>query len=464
MSRSPRVTLSSQRAFWRVFLYGVGLLAVTIATSVILVHLIFEAPPWHRVPQRLGTLLATRAAAAPGDPGRLQAVVESIQTVTQSGVAVDRADGTRLAAAGTSPPAPLAAAAQPSGDAPALVHRPAGAVQVVPFRLGDGDRAYLLLAWPSSPGSRITLHLLTVLAVLIVVSLFAARRMVRPLEQLTDTAKRLADGDLSVRTGLDRKDEVGALARTMDEMAERLAHRIRSEKELLANISHEIRTPLARIRVALELCTEEDATLGDIRRQLDGLQGDVGELEQLVDDVLVAARLDLAETGEGGGPIALRPGPVELAAVAEQAARRFAAMHPGGTLAREVPADLPRITADAALLRRVLDNLLDNAAKYGEPGAPVELTAAVDGEALRVEVRDRGIGVAAEDLPRLFEPFFRTERSRSRTAGGTGLGLTLCQRIVEAHGGRIAAAAREGGGTVLWFEVPVGGPPAGGDS
>ena len=223
---------------------------------------------------------------------------------------------------------------------------------------------------------------------------------------------------------------------------------MRSEKELLANVSHEVRTPLARIRVALELAGEGD--LERARRYLLEIAADLDELDRLVEGVLSAARLDLAAQG------AARVGQekVDLGAVVEAAARRFAERWPGRVLVAEVGEELPVVRGDASLLRRLIDNLLDNAAKYSGPEAPVRLLArAAPGEAL-LEVRDLGIGIGSEDLPRLFTPFFRTDRSRARGTGGVGLGLALARRIARAHGGEVEVESGEE--TVFRVRLPAG--------
>jgi two-component system OmpR family sensor kinase len=265
---------------------------------------------------------------------------------------------------------------------------------------------------PRPPRDRGAIPLSLTLVVFAVFSLVLARSIAKPLEKLTTTARRIARGDLSARSGLERKDELGVLARSIDEMAARLEDRFRGEKELLANISHEIRTPLSRIRVALELCGEAEATLESVRARLSGIDQDVAELEQLLENVFIATRIELA-------------------------------------------AGLPSVEVDPSLFKLVLNNLLDNAAKYSEPGTTVELAARADSNRLILEVRDRGMGVSARDLPHLFEPFFRSEKSKARVAGGTGLGLNLCQRIAEAHGGAIAAEPRPGGGLILRIDLPL---------
>jgi signal transduction histidine kinase len=277
-----------------------------------------------------------------------------------------------------------------------------------------------------------------------------ARSIASPVERLTVAARALGAGDLSARANVRARGELGELGRAFDEMAARLERLLRAERELLANVSHELRTPLARIRVALELAAEGD--LERARRFLGEIGQDLGELDRLIDDVLEAARRDAR--GAGAFPVARAP--VDLGAVARDAAARFREAHPGRELSVEAPAAPPPLEGDAALLRRLLAILLDNAAKYSPPPAPVTLALRAEpaGGAI-LEVRDRGIGIDAEDLPRLFTPFFRTDRSRARGTGGTGLGLVLARRIAEAHGGAVEVESAPGAGTVFRVRLPA---------
>jgi two-component system OmpR family sensor kinase len=135
--------------------------------------------------------------------------------------------------------------------------------------------------------------------------------------------------------------------------------------------------------------------------------------------------------------------------ILEQAAARFRSLHPDRTLSLEIEDGLPTIEADPALLRRALDNLLDNACAYSDADQPVVLAARAENATLTIEVRDRGIGIAPEDQAHLFTPFFRADRSRARNTGGMGLGLVLAREIVEAHGGTIAVESAPGQGTTL---------------
>jgi signal transduction histidine kinase len=201
--------------------------------------------------------------------------------------------------------------------------------------------------------------------------------------------------------------------------------------------------------VALELAAEGDHEKA--RRYLSEIGDDLAELDGLVEEILTAARL----TGAGPAGLPVHRAPLELGALIADVAARFRAADPGRQLAVELGAGLPGIEADAPLLRRLLDNLLDNARKYSEPDAPVTLAVASEPAGVVIEVRDRGIGIDAADLPRLFTPFFRTDRSRARGTGGVGLGLTLAKRIAEAHGGTIAVTSAPGEGTTVRVVLPV---------
>jgi signal transduction histidine kinase len=242
------------------------------------------------------------------------------------------------------------------------------------------------------------------------------------------------------------------VARAFDEMAERINALLRAQTELLANVSHELRTPLSRIRVALDLASEDPAAPGS--EALAEIGTDLDELEQLVSDILAAAKLDLGENRASGGP-PLRRQRLSSGELIRKSAERFRARHPGRALEVQAGEGLPPLEGDAALLQRVVDNLLDNARKYSEPDQPVTLRASAAPGGLVVEVQDRGIGIAPEDLPKLFTPFFRTDRSRTRASGGVGLGLAMAKRIVEAHGGTVSAESRASAGTTLRFTLPA---------
>ncbi|MFT3924431.1 MAG: HAMP domain-containing sensor histidine kinase [Myxococcales bacterium] len=286
-----------------------------------------------------------------------------------------------------------------------------------------------------------------------VASIILARSFAAPLAALALAARKLGAGDLNVRVGLRRNDEFGELANTFDEMAERVAKLLRAQQELIANVSHELRTPMARIRVALDLADEGDASMA--RESLSAIAEDLGELEQLVTDVLHTARLDLALGKAGEGLVRFRGEQIEMEQLLAKAASRFRASHPERTLEFHCEPELPVMTGNAMLLRRVLENLLENAHAYSDSDSAVELTARHSDALLTIAVQDRGIGIAAADLPYLATPFFRTDRSRSRRSGGLGLGLSMAKRIVEAHEGTLSVESALGQGTRVSLSFPT---------
>lgn len=292
------------------------------------------------------------------------------------------------------------------------------------------------------------------LVVVGVTSWLTARSLAKPLAALSEVATAFGSGQLTARAAQDRDDEFGDLARTFNDMAQRVASLMRTEKELIANVSHELRTPLARIQVALDLAAEGDAD--SARESLREIAEDLVELERIVDDVLTAARLALSEGVTASAMPPVRVEDVDVQNLVERTIARFRAAHPVRPVQLQFGSVLPNSRADAVLLRRVLDNLLDNADKYTEePTAPIQVAAHRAGPDIVIEVRDHGMGVAPEDAERVFEPFFRADRSRARATGGYGLGLALARRIVEAHAGHLRLLPRPGGGTVARIELPI---------
>ncbi len=328
---------------------------------------------------------------------------------------------------------------------------PPGRGPALSIDVGDG---FVLAARPVRPAPRYLGPLLTLIAAALVLGIggvLTARWIVRPLTSLRTAAQAITAGDASVRTGLTRDDELGEVGRAFDEMLDRIEQSRRAERELLANVSHELRTPLARLRVALELA-EEGHEAG--QKALGDAAVDLGELEAIVESILSAMRMEQSGAGDFGLPASsLRD--VSVAELLESARSRFR-----GRYARPVDlvvdGALPAVLVDPLLLRRVIDNLLENAHKYSpDAHAPIALSARASGDAVVIDVKDRGMGIEADDLAQVFQPFFRAEKSRSRRAGGVGLGLTLCKRIVEAHGGTITLTSEPGRGTTASVRLPV---------
>jgi signal transduction histidine kinase len=439
------------RLFWRVYLHGL-LLLVIVAIALFAVGAAMGrgfGPPHRGAPGRLAGWAAARLSDARGDPQRLRAELERAREAI--GIEASVWEGGVLLATNVEPPLGPLRPGQLARVDDGPIRLP-GHPHAFAAPLRGEPLAYLVVSAgpPSFPWERLAATIGAVLVALALASVPLARAIASPVEKLTRAVQAFGAGDLGARARVGGPGEVGQLSRAFDDMADRIERLLRAERELLANVSHELRTPLARIRVALEIAAEGDAERA--RSKLGEVGQDLAEVERIVEDVLTAARLDA-----GGAAFALRRERVDAAEIVARAADRFRAAHPGRALEADADGALPALDADPPLLRRALDNLLDNAAKYSDAAAPVTLRAELDGGRVRLVVRDRGIGIAPDDLPRLFTPFFRTERSRSRAAGGTGLGLVLAQRIVEAHGGTIAVASAPGEGTTVTVALPAAG-------
>jgi signal transduction histidine kinase len=273
-------------------------------------------------------------------------------------------------------------------------------------RLREAHDRYLVLA-------------LTLVLVVLIVAHEVIRRSLRPLRTLHAGVERLSAGELDVVLPSTSRDEFGALTEAFNAMVRRVREMVTARDRLLRDVSHELRSPLTRMKVALALLPEGEKP--------DQMRADVVEMETLVGELLELERL---RDGRG-----LRLERHDLAPILRSVAESFQDAPPGVLV--DVPADLPALV-DADQLRALVRNLLENAVKYSLPdSAPVRLSAGREGPLVVLRVRDDGPGIPPADRGSLFEPFFRVDRSRSRKTGGYGLGLSICKRIAEAHGGGI---------------------------
>lgn len=313
----------------------------------------------------------------------------------------------------------------------------------IALRSEDGSLFGLYLPpRPRIPWRFIAPFFTAILGMILLASVWFARRMARPLAVLGDAARRFGAADTSARAGLQRDDEFGDLGRAFDEMAARIEGLLRSQRQLMADISHELRTPLARIRVALELAVEDPEAARDVLADV-GL--DLDEIDELMERTLIMARLDVGDPG-------LPRQDVDLAEVTSSAAGRFERLHADREL-RISGTKLGALRGEPSLLRRALDNLLDNAAKYSDAGAPIQLDVHAAAQRFELRVIDSGRGMTPEELEHAFTPFWRADASRTRATGGVGLGLALARRIARAHHGDVELTSTPGQGTtaLLWL-------------
>ncbi len=222
-------------------------------------------------------------------------------------------------------------------------------------------------------------------------------------------------------------------------------------RDFISNVSHELRTPLASLKALTE--TLRDGALEDpkaSRRFLGRIETEVDALTQMASELLELTRIE-----SGQVPLELKAVPPSKLLDSAADRMRAQAERAGLTLKVEETANLPRVRADAPRLEQVLVNLIHNAVKFTGPGGEVVLSAQAEGEFIRFAVKDTGAGIPEDDLERIFERFYRVDRSRS--GGGTGLGLSIARHIVEAHGGKIWVESVEGRGSTFFFTIPVAG-------
>ncbi|SDF44078.1 two-component system, OmpR family, sensor histidine kinase BaeS [Streptomyces griseoaurantiacus] len=309
---------------------------------------------------------------------------------------------------------------------------------------GPPGRATAVFDLSPSGTLRVLLTTGLVLAATVAVTVVVATRLVRPLRALAQAARAPSGRHLPVP--VTAKDETGHLAAALNDLSERRERTDEQRRVMVSDIAHELRTPLTNIRGWLDAAqdglAEPDADL------LASLQEEAGLLQHIVDDLQVLAAAD-------AGTLRLHPRVLDLRELVEQtmSAHRATARAGGVETAVLAPGSLT-VTADPVRLRQVLGNLLSNAIRHTPPGGRVTLGARRVPGAVAIEVRDTGCGIGEEDLPRVFDRFWRAERSRSRRTGGSGLGLSIVRQLVRAHGGDVLVRSRPYEETVFTVRLP----------
>ena len=287
----------------------------------------------------------------------------------------------------------------------------------------------------------------TVLSVLFWLPLL--RGVTRAIAQVTHAARRIAEGRFDTRVPTRRRDELGTLAVAINGMAARLDGLLRGQKRFLSDVAHELCAPLARLQLALGIIEQRAAPDDPARRYAQAATEKAAQIAALVDQLLAFSRASLAEGGARPADVAVRA----VAAVAVRSETGGGEDKPGADIRLEIPVALS-VRADPDLLARALGNLLRNAIRYGGEAGPIFVRAepAADGT-VAIAVADGGPGVPEEELPRIFDAFYRVDASRTRDTGGVGLGLSIVKTCVEACGGTVAARNQPAGGLVVTLRL-----------
>jgi signal transduction histidine kinase len=254
----------------------------------------------------------------------------------------------------------------------------------------------------------------------------------------------MAAGDLSVRAAVNRRDELGRLASSFNNMAGRIEGTVGTLRHFVADAAHELNTPLTALRTNLELAARQEPDNEHLREA----QQQAGRLERLNDDLLRLSRLESGLSAEGFRPI-------ELAGLVRDEAERFAAQAEQAELdfSLSLPEGSVTVLGSEEQLRRVVDNLVDNALKFTPQPGRIEVSLAANGEWATLVVEDSGIGIAEEDLPLVFHRFHRGRNTAD--IPGSGLGLAMVKTIVDNHRGYVTVSSRPGQGTRVSVRIPI---------
>jgi signal transduction histidine kinase len=287
--------------------------------------------------------------------------------------------------------------------------------------------------------------------------------------ELATAARELSAGDLAARVPVDGEDEVAQLQTTFNTMAgdlertlcdlqaerDRVSGLLAARRQLVASVSHELRTPIATVRGYLESALRQNGAVpADLRIDLESMEGEVARLQRLIEDLFTLSRAEV-------GRLELRPEPTDAGAVVRRLVDTTAPLawrQRRVQVLAEVESDLPSAHADAQRLEQIVSNLLGNAVRHTPPGGLVAAAVVAEADAIRVEIRDTGEGIAPEDLPRVFERFYRGRNGHgdgeNGASPGAGLGLALTKELAEAMGGSVEATSVPGEGSRFTVRLP----------
>ncbi len=334
-----------------------------------------------------------------------------------------------------------------SSPLPIFTTHTAGTLYVTHNDSQDINRASLQITY-NSIGRYFLWGGLLAIAIAFLLTYILSRRILAPVQALTGVTRAFGKGDFSRRVDVKDHGDMGELARSFNTMADDIERNERLRRNMVADIAHELRTPLSHLRGYLEAMSDglvkpDEAAIGT-------LSDETSSLTRLVDDL---QELSLADAGK----LKLVFEPEDISKLVNDAvtAVQPKAASKGIFLVSDLAPSLPQINIDSQRIKQVMYNLLENAVAHTGPEGRITVRTWQEDNRVFISVADNGEGIPAEDLPFIFERFYRVDKSRTRATGGTGLGLTITRRLVEAHGGRIDVRSQPGQGSTFTFSLPV---------
>lgn len=305
--------------------------------------------------------------------------------------------------------------------------------------LARGRWTYVIQMHTSSEGAMLvpaTILFCSVLILLFTAAYYAVRRFLNPVKLLMEGVQRVGSGEFETTVPLESDDELGELTRAFNAMSRQVAAIVASKRRLLFDVSHELRSPLTRMNVALAMLPEGKARIS--------IERNIRELNIMITELLENERLAVL-----GGVLVIDD--VDIVELAHDVIETFG--HDTRRIDLDALTDSLVIRADLQRMKVAIRNVVSNALKYSSDTS-VRVSVFPDDSGARIVVADHGVGISKEDQAKVFEPFYRTDDSRSRATGGYGLGLSLTKSIVEAHGGSIRIDSQPGEGTTIMMHIP----------
>ncbi len=292
--------------------------------------------------------------------------------------------------------------------------------------------------------------LTTVALAVIVMCSFVLRAITKPVGELREGIAKMSGGDFSSRVNVRGKNEFTELATAFNSMSEKLDALDRSRNMFVSNASHELKTPLSTMKILIETILYQDPIdPGMTREFLSDVNKEIDRLNRIVSDLLTLVNID-------SGGMKLSIANVDLNELLLEQVKRLAPLARENGIEMECTAkEALEVPGDSVKLQQVIYNVIDNAIKYTPRGGSVQTNLIRSGKRAVIRVTDTGIGIPAEDLPHVFDRFYRVDKARSRATGGTGLGLSIVKQIVTLHGGTITAESEEGKGTTFIIDLPL---------
>ncbi len=333
---------------------------------------------------------------------------------------------------------------------------------------GKGGHGYIIYIRDNKQSvSKLSGELITIILEALLIGLLIAvflcfmlsKTMVVPIQALTRAAERVAGGDFSKKITVEEKDEIGVLADTFNNMADQLENNIeelrRSEelrREFVANVSHELRTPITSIRTYAETLTASEDIPRDMEENfLHVILNESDRMTKIVQDLLELSKFDAGKI-----KISFKKFNITQSIQDVYDAVLLDAQKSGHEMSLEIENELPEIYGDSSRIEQVIMNIISNSIKYTPEGGKISVSGRAEDDEVFITVRDNGIGIPEEDIPRIFDRFYRVDKARSRETGGTGLGLSIAQEIISRHNGRIEVESKLNEGTAVTIVLPAG--------